>query len=488
MVFGSLAVFNMYIMGLSVGVTIAIIAIGIFGALPYTHEGPFFVRVYKNTRNLIWRIRHGVIYSRKVSDTSKVYTEDGKSVSNPWDIALHSVPLKSGSGTTAQLATFSSPDGRHSTMLTTAGWGGYAMSDPIDASRYMDALLAAFLDTVKQLRPEDRLTMFGIRRHADTTPFATYVSERVHESILTADGTDEQLWEERQNLERNAIVNYGEGFDTITGYVINVARPKYWRLHRLDKLTPAQIHAAPLVQAINRLSTGLHAAGLNDIRLQNLYGVAKAIKSTWSVGNELDRYRTQLADDAARDSKGEFEHFLEAKSLRAGPWPLSRIELHRDHLRMDGSYLRVMWVEQFLPDYAHLGAFDAIYTLPVPVTVSVSCTVLDSKKSNKRHKNTVDAKQVFSGLRRQGGLMQDPRTRKELEESAQSWEMFRSQSSVELDMRMLIVVAGSSLEELEDNESLVANQLQAMRLMPATVVGEEDQLSWFFAALGMKHV
>lgn len=486
-IFGGLAFLNMMTLDKGPAFTVTMVAIGVVGALPISHEGPLFIRIYVAFRHLWWRVRKGVLYNRKLSDAAKFYNQDGSRISAPFDVALQSIPLRDTAGRDMQLATFSTPDGRHSAMLSMSGWSAMAMADPGDAATYTSSMIGTLLDVLTRLKPGDRLTTFGCRRPADTTSYATYVAERVHEDILHATPDNPDRWEEREDLYATAEHIYGQGWDHTIGMVVNVPRPTYWRPGKLDKLTPAQIASAPLVQALKSLAIGLEASGLDEVRLQNLYEVARTIKSSWALGPELDRYRALVADDQARDAAGQFQSFLEADSLRIGPWPLSRVELHRDRMVMDGSNVRVLWVPNFAAEYAHLGAFEAVYRLPVPSLVSVSATVLDSRKSNRRLRNQADFKQAWGTLFRDSSLMQDPAKAKELEQAQAAWESFRANNSLALDIRMLIIVAGSSLEELDDNEAMAADQLEVMRLATQRVIGETDQLHWFFAALGMKH-
>lgn len=239
--------------------------------------------------------------------------------------------------------------------------------------------------------------------------------------------------------------------------------------------------ASPAVRAALVAEEKLSAAGLSNPKV-----------STYPVFNQLFReilhlHEQELPRDRAMDDQVNERVALanhervepsETFTYDDSPLPQMQQEVANNYLIFDGTYHRVLWIEDYLSE----GSFDALYSAPCDYFTGIYVEIKDLDRDDSLRQDRIRLTGQLKQWLKRNVTAQDEEVLKRLDDERHAALAFGQKVPW---FRTLIIVSGRDLQELEDNQSILRNHLARsnVRVKLRTVTGP-DQLEWFFAALG----
>lgn len=485
-VFAGLAAVSI-LLQLGVVPIVACFVLMVVGWIP-TAEAPLFLWAPRQLKSQWKLFTKGNVYRRSLSSTDFVLRKGVTELKGFFKVQLVVMKFTSSGGKLVEVPTLFT-NKKHGVVVKSSTVASAALADN-DQRLIIDTKLTnCVADISRDLGIGASFTQWSMTRPVNRAVDYLYYRERLDPAVKAAtpeaDGVNAVDVDDLYRVHELMDEVHDITWERECGMTLSANRPPSWRSRKLHKLKPKEVLRSKAMSAALQVEKRMRSAGIEGARICSKYDLFQFVREFWNVGARNDIYRIRALNDkvsseVARQNGKELSD-EDAISMDESPLPVMQQELANDYFILDGNYHRVMWITNFYDDAIAPGYFDALHTAECTYFVSVYCEIYDAQKDDVHRQDKRDFAEFVQGLKRR----QTASDERQIEHIDQPRYDVINYGAHALYFRVLVVVSGTSYEDMEANQLILEEHLSNHNIrVNFRVVTGGDQLVWFFAALG----
>lgn len=301
----------------------------------------------------------------------------------------------------------------------------------------------------------------------------------VLEAAITDDADGAPETEQAYTPEQNKAILMRQMIEAAIDTDGDITQATVWTIQREPKVAqaakgkkPANLNPARLIamQVARAAADNLDAVGVTDTSVLNYTDIEDYLRRGWDVYNLYDYYHVPHlpdSDEAALADPDIPRH-----------WPQSKIVRGRAYCQLDGTFHSVLLVTE-QPEEVMANTYFQLHSIPVPyITIAAPGQAFKITREAGVLSRLIP---ITEGVVEQGGIRLSPKQEAKLEKQRERERQLHG-SGLSLTYNILVDVAASSMEELDDRVAETLRQLRLRGFEAVRIKGRTRQIPAMLSA------